>query len=113
MPRKQLRKDNTQRSTSRKPMQRPSMNPVAREQQLVNLAVGLAEAQLRDGTAPPSVINHYLKLATKEDFLKRAKLESELALLQAKTEALQSNKRMEELYQQATDAMSRYAPSED
>lgn len=114
MPRKQLRERNYQRPTSHKSaQQRPSLNPVLREQQLVNLAVGLAEKQLMDGTAPPSVVNHYLKLATHEDFLKRAKLERELELLQAKTEALTANKRIEELYKEATEAMSKYAPSED
>lgn len=113
MPRKQLRDQNYQRPTSHNLTQRPAMNPVLREQQLVNLAVKLAEKQLMDGTAPPSVVNHYLKLATQEDFLKRAKLERELELITAKTEALQSNKRIEELYKEASDAMSKYAPSQD
>ena len=41
-----------------KPVQaaRPASTPEAREQQLVSLAVNLAEKQLRDGTAAPSEI---------------------------------------------------------
>ena len=48
-------------------MMRPALTPEARENQLVSLAVDLAEKQLREGTASSQVITHYLKLgSTKE-----------------------------------------------
>ena len=45
-------------------MMRPALTPEARENQLVSLAVDLAEKQLREGTASSQVITHYLKLGS-------------------------------------------------
>ena len=43
---------------------RPALSPEARENQLVSLAVDLAEKQLMEGTASSQVITHYLKLGS-------------------------------------------------
>lgn len=88
---------------------RPALNPEARENQLVSLAVDLAEQQLLDGTASSQVITHYLKLGTMKAQLEKEKLQQENKLLQAKTEALASSKRMEEVYTQALAAMRNYS----
>lgn len=88
---------------------RPALSPEARENQLVSLAVDLAEKQLREGTASSQVVTHYLKLGSTRERLEREKLEEENKLLKAKTEQLQSTKRMEELYSKAIDAMRSYA----
>ena len=42
----------------------PVMTPEARENQLISLAIDLAEQQLRNGTASSQVITHYLKLGS-------------------------------------------------
>ena len=39
---------------------RPALTPEARENQLISLAVDLAEEQLRDKTASSQVITHFL-----------------------------------------------------
>ncbi|MCI8992284.1 MAG: hypothetical protein HFG80_06085 [Eubacterium sp.] len=88
---------------------RPALTPEARENQLVSLAVDLAEEQLRSGTASSQVITHYLKLGSSRDRLEREKLEKENELLRAKTKALESGQRVEELYEQALNAMRRYS----
>lgn len=88
---------------------RPALTPEARENQMISLAENLAEQQLRDGTASSQVITHYLKLATMKERLEREKLEKENQLLIAKTEALQSAKRVEELYANAIAAMKSYS----
>jgi hypothetical protein len=80
----------------------------ARETQLISLAVDLAEKQLMEGTASPSVINHYLKLGSSKDRLEREKLKNENELLRAKTETLQSAKEIEKLYSEALQAMRTY-----
>ena len=95
------------------PSLRPGATPDSREQQMINLAVNLAEKQLRDGTASSQVITHYLKLGTEKARLEQVKLANETALLEAKTEAIKSGKRMEELYEQAIKAMQRYAGHDD
>lgn len=87
---------------------RPALTPEARENQMISLAVDLAEKQLLDGTASSQVITHYLKLGTQRELLERQRLEHENKLLIAKTEALQSAKKMEELYANAIEAMKRY-----
>lgn len=95
-----------------KPKTKPSIDPVAREKQLINLAVNLAEQQLRDGTAPASVINHYLKLASSREAIEREILEKQAELISAKASAIASDKKSEELFNQAIDALSTYKTDE-
>lgn len=87
---------------------RPALTPEARENQLISLAVDLAEKQLMEGTASSQVITHYLKLGSSEERIKREILERQKELITAKTEALQSQKRVEELYAEALKAMREY-----
>ena len=88
---------------------RPALTPEARENQLISLAVDLAEKQLQEGTASSQVITHFLKLGSTKERLEKEKLEEENKLLKARTEALQSSKRVEELYADAIAAMKRYS----
>lgn len=87
--------------------------PEESENMLINLAVTLAEKQLRDGTASPSVISHYLKLAGQRDKLELEKLRQETMLAKAKAESIASAARTEELVQEAVDAMRRYSGESD
>ena len=73
---------------------RPALTPEARENQMIALAVDLAEKQLLEGTASSQVITHYLKLGTTKEKLEREILEKQKALIEAKTENLQSAKRI-------------------
>ena len=88
---------------------RPALTPEARENQLIYLATNLAEQQLRDGTASSQVITHYLKLGSSKEKLEQEILMENKKLLTAKTEALQSAKRVEELYAEAISAMRKYS----
>ena len=88
---------------------RPATTPEGRENQLISLAVDLAERQLREGTASAQVITHYLKLATTRERVEKEILEEQKELLKAKTEALKSQKRMDELYENAINAMRIYS----
>ena len=91
-----------------KPM-RPALTPEARENQLISLAVDLAEKQLQEGTASSQETTHFLKLGSMKNRLEMEKLEEENKLLKAKTESIQSQKRVEELYLEALNAMRNYA----
>lgn len=88
---------------------RPALTPEARENQLIFLATELAEQQLRDGTASSQVITHYLKLGSSKERIEKEILEKQKDLITAKTEALQSAKRIEELYANAISAMKSYS----
>jgi hypothetical protein len=89
--------------------QPPATSPEARENQLISLATDLAEKQLIDGSASPSVIAHYLRLGTTREKLEQDKIKLETKLIEARSEALESGKRIEELYSQAIDAMRTYS----
>ena len=91
---------------------RPALTPESREDQLVALAIDLAEKQLLEGTASAQVISHFLKIGSTKERIEKEILEEQKDLIKAKTEALKSEKRVEELYQEALDAMRRYAGQE-
>lgn len=88
---------------------RPALTPEAREQQLISLAMDQAEKQIREGTASSQVLTHFLKLGSAEYEKKIERLEEENKLLRAKTEALKSQERIEELYGNAIKAMQKYS----
>lgn len=92
---------------------RPALTPESRENQLISLAVDLAERQLQEGTASSQVITHYLKLGSTKERREKEKLEEEIKLLRARTEALQSAKKSEELFEEAIRAMKKYSGGGD
>lgn len=99
--------DETPRSKKRRKAP-PALTVEDREQQLIALAVDVAEEQLREGTASSQVITHFLKLGTTLAKLERDKLLEENKLLKAKTRALESAERSEAMYAEALKAMRRY-----
>lgn len=103
-----MSKSSTKSSSSSQRKIRPALSPEARENQLIYLATELAEQQLRDGTASSQVITHYLKLGSSKEKIEKEILEKQKDFLTAKTEALQSTKRIEELYANAITAMRQY-----
>jgi len=88
---------------------RPATTPESREHELINLAEDLAKKQLAEGTASAQVISHFLKLGSSREKLEQERLANENAVLQAKREMMESQKRVEELYQEALDAMRAYS----
>ncbi len=95
-------------SNSNKNKMRPALTPEARENQMIFLATELAEQQLRDGTASSQVITHFLKLGSSKEKLEHEILKEQKKLITAKTESLESSKRIEELYANAITAMREY-----
>ena len=88
---------------------RPALTPEARENQLISLAVDLAEKQLQEGTASSQVITHYLKLGSTKERLEKEILEKQKDLMDARTKALKSAENVERLYADAIKAMRRYS----
>ena len=60
---------------------RPALTPEARENQMISLAVDLAEQQLREGTASSQVITHYLKLGSTKERIEKEILEKQKELI--------------------------------
>ena len=92
---------------------RPALTPEARENQMISLAVDLAEKQLQEGTASSQVITHYLKLGSMRERLEREKLAEENKLLRAKTKSIEEAADMKDLYVNAIKAMQRYSGNGD
>ena len=65
----------------------PAVTPEERENQMIALAMDLAEKQLRDGTASSQLISHFLKLGSQKEQVAH----------------------IEELYKEAIEAMKSYS----
>lgn len=92
-----------------RPLQKPATTLEGREGQLVAKAVDLAEKQLEEGTASAQVISHFLKLGSTRELLEQQRLRHEVELLQAKTQMIESQQRMEEMYANAIRALGIYS----
>lgn len=91
----------------------PASTLEARENQLIALAYDLVEQRLLDRTATSQETTHFLKLGSTKERIEKEILERQKELITAKTEALQSAKHMEELYNNAVEAMKRYSGRSD
>lgn len=94
----------TPRSGARFPSEATSSEK--RENELIALAVDLAEEQLRAGTASSQVITHFLKLATEKEKLEREKLEADIELTRTKKKSVEASDRMEELLANAINVFT-------
>jgi|SRR6185369_8385241 len=93
--------------------QAPGKTIDARENQIIRLAYDEAERRIRNKTDTSQEIVHFLKTGSVIAQLEKAKLEKENELLKAKTESLQSQKRVEELYANAMKAFRTYSGQEE
>ena len=97
------------RSEPQQTRRKPATTPESREDEMVSLAHDLAEQQIREGSASSQVITHFLKLGSTRERLEQQRLEHENELTRVKIEQVESQKRVEELYMQALQAMRNYA----
>lgn len=88
---------------------RAPLTPEARENQLISLAMDLAEQQLRDGTASSQVITEFLKRGSTKAQIEKELLEKQAELAAAKAESIKASDRLEELLDKAMKAMRRYS----
>lgn len=102
-----MAKVTTTTSKQRKKL-RPALSPEARENQMIALAVDLAEQQLIDGTASAQVITHFLKLGTTKAELEKEKIRKETELLGAKIQMADSIEEQKKLAEDAIKAMRNY-----
>jgi hypothetical protein len=107
MPKKVATRDVPTRRT------RPALTPEARENEMIALAVDLAEEQLRNGTASSQVITHYLKLGSSKERIEKEMLEKQKELLVEKAESLRAAKKAEEDYEKVLAALRRYNGQDD
>lgn len=91
----------------------PFKTKEAREQHLENLAFNLAEEKLLNGTASSQIICHFLSLSSQKAELEREKLKADTKLQMAKVSSIESQKEINELYENAIKAMRVYQGIEE
>lgn len=87
---------------------KPILTPESRENYLISLAYDLVERRLKEGTATSQETTHFLRLGSTKERLEKEILEKQKELITAKTETLQSQKHMDEMYVQALNAIRSY-----
>lgn len=87
----------------------PATTPEARENQIIAMAYDLVEKRIREGTASSQETTHFLKIGSTQARMEKEELAKKIELITAKTEAIQSAKRIEELYSDAMKAFSVYS----
>lgn len=107
-----MRRSAPAKKGSAKERSRPALTPEARENQMISLAIDVAEQQLRDGTASSQVITHFLKLGSSKERLEKEILQEQKSLVKAKVDALKAAERIEQLYASAITAMRSYRSSD-
>jgi|ERR1044072_4158040 len=86
----------------------PARSPEQREIQLADAAYNLAEEQIESGTASSQVITHFLKMGSTRERLEQERMQHEIELMEVKKEQLEGQKRIEDLFVHAIDAMRSY-----
>lgn len=86
----------------------PTVSIEDRENYLINLAMNQAEKQLKEGTAPPSVVAYFLRMGSIRSQYELEKLRSETALTNAKIDDINCRANTEEIYERAINAMKEY-----
>ncbi len=87
----------------------PAMTPEGQEQRLIAMAMDYAEQQFANGTASSQMTVHFLREGSERARLEKENMRLNQALIAAKTESLQSAKKMDELYREAFQAFTKYS----
>lgn len=98
---------------SPKKYERPALTVETRENQLVSLAMNLAEQRLREGKATSQEIVYFLKAGSPDEKLKRQLLEAQSELARAKADAIKAEKQNAELFAEAIAAFKDYNGESD
>ena len=95
------------------PKTRTPLTPEGRENQMISLAMDLAEQQLRDGTASSQLITEFVKRGSTKARIEKELLEKQRDLAAAKAESIKAADRLEELLPKVMKAMGRYRGEDD
>ena len=93
----------------KKRTQRPTLSPEAYENRLINKAYKAVEKRIDSGEATAAELVHFLRQGSIREQLELEKMKKENELLRAKTESIQSQKEVKELYSEAINAFRRYS----
>ena len=92
---------------------RKALSPDARENQLIALAMDVAEERMINGTASAQEIVHFLRLGSSLANLQKEETRQRVELDKAKVKAYSTNEEIKRLYEEAMQAMRAYNGSSD
>lgn len=87
----------------------PAKTPEARESQILAKAWDLIEERILDGTASNALLVQCLRMGSTKERYEKDLITTRIENLQAKTQAIEAEKRVDELYAKALDAMRIYS----
>lgn len=99
--------------TTQEVEKRHAYTATSRENELISMAYDRVEQRIREDRATGPELVHFLKMGSEKARLEKEILEKERELITAKTEALQTQRHMEELYAKAIDALQSYKSGDD
>lgn len=91
----------------------PARSEEELEKRGIGLATNLAIEQMRDGTASSQIITHFLKIGSLKEQLELKKIEYEISLLKAKTDAIKSQEEQDKKYDEVMKAIASYTGKDD
>lgn len=91
----------------------PALTVEGRFDQLVSLAVDLAEERLLDKSASNQLIAEIIRYGSQKEKLTREKIQRETEMLEAKASALKAQETSVKLYAEAMKAMRSYTTGTD
>ncbi len=92
---------------------KPSLSAESQIDRLTAASINLIARRIEEGTASPSETTLFARLALPETKLKNEKTAHEIALMDAKKEALESQKHLDELFNDAIKAFRDYQPTQE
>lgn len=87
---------------------RPPTSRKAQQAYMENLAMQIAEKQMRDGDASSQVITHFLRSASTRGQIEELKLQHEIELMKAKKSQIESQEQLQKMFQEAIEKMGSY-----
>ena len=90
----------------------PVLDSLTKEKQMTAKAITLVERQLEEGTAPPSVLMHYLRLSSSREKEELKKLRAEVSLAEAKAMAIVEGKKEEQLMKEVFEKFQQMSGSQ-
>lgn len=86
----------------------PAVSPQAQEQRCISLSYKLAEQMLEDGTAPPSIVSHFLKMGSSSQQIDTELKSNQAVLAKSKAESITAAESNKDVAEKAIEALKGY-----
>ena len=98
--------------TKKRTKRNPATSPQSQEQRCISLSYQLAEQMLEDGTAPPSIVAHFLKMGSSSQQIDTELKSNQAELAKSKAESITAAESNKEVAEKAIEALKGYKVEE-